>query len=162
MAVSAVSNTSYTDVATASSATNRTVKKTLGQEDFLKLLATQFQSQDPMKPMEDTAFIANMAQFSSLEQTSLMTTQLKQLLAMQDVSAANSYIGRQVTLQTDKEGNTLTGTVEGVEMVDGEPRLVLGDKTYPISSVLLVEPAPASASAASTGGDSSATNEPTA
>lgn len=141
-AVSAVSSTSFSDVAQNSTTGTRTVKKTLGQEDFLKLLATQFQSQDPMKPMEDTAFIANMAQFSSLEQTSLMTTQLKQLLSMQDVSAANSYIGRQVTFQTDTAGATATGVVEAVEMSDGTPRLVVGEQTYPLSSVLLVEPAP--------------------
>ena len=46
--------------------------KALGQADFLKLLSTQFQNQDPMKPMDDTAFIAQMAQFTSLSQTTEM------------------------------------------------------------------------------------------
>ena len=141
MSVSPVSTTNYTDVV-SNSTTTRTVKKQLGQADFLNLLATQFQHQDPMKPMEDTAFIANMAQFSSLEQSSAMSTSLTQLLANQNIATANSYIGRQVTLK-DADGNQTTGTVSAVEITDGAPRLVIGDYTYALENVQLVEPAPA-------------------
>jgi len=139
MSVSAVS-TNYSDVVT-NSATPRTVKKQLGQADFLNLLATQFQNQDPMKPMEDTAFIANMAQFSALEQSSAMSTSLTQLLANQNIATANSYIGRQVTLK-DAAGQPTTGTVSAVEITGGAPRLVIGDSTYALENVQLVEPAP--------------------
>ena len=63
-----------------------TPKKTmLGQEDFLKLLAIQFQSQDPMKPMEDTAFIAQMAQFTALDQSKSLLAEMTQLGASQDI-----------------------------------------------------------------------------
>ncbi|MBL9215143.1 MAG: hypothetical protein JNG83_06675 [Opitutaceae bacterium] len=117
-------------------------KGALNSEDFMKLLAVQFQNQDPMKPMEDTAFIAQMAQFSSLEQNSVMATQLKQLSSASAVTAANSYLGHQVTLD-DGDGGVITGQVSGVEIADGTPRLVVGDYTYPLSAVLLVEPMPA-------------------
>ena len=120
-----------------------TPKKTaLGSQDFMKLLSVQFQHQDPMKPMEDTAFIAQMAQFSSLEQSSAMALQMTQLNNSQHVTAANSYLGHQVTLD-DGQGGTVTGPVTGVEMASGTPRLIVGDYTYPLSAVLLVEPAPA-------------------
>ena len=114
-------------------------KKTLGQEEFLKLLAAQFQSQDPMKPMEDTAFIAQMAQFTSLEQSATLVQQMTQLRSNQDVVTANSFIGRQVTVDAGND-EIVRGEVTGVDFSDGEPRLMIGDYTYSVSSVLLVEP----------------------
>lgn len=117
----------------------RVPQRSLGQEDFLKLLSVQFKSQDPMKPMEDTAFIAQMAQFSSLQQSQSMAQQMTQMRTGQDIVTASSYIGRQVTVDLGKEG-VVKGNVSGVEITDGVPRLTIGDKTYPLSSVLYVEP----------------------
>jgi flagellar basal-body rod modification protein FlgD len=118
-----------------------TPKKTvLGQDDFLKLLAIQFQSQDPMKPMEDTAFIAQMAQFTALDQSKSLLAQMTHLSTSQDMVTANSYIGRHVTLDAGAD-LLVSGDVTGVELSDGTPRLMVGDKTYPLSAVLLVEPA---------------------
>ena len=131
---------------TATTAT--TAKKTsLDSGDFLKLLSVQFQQQDPMKPMEDTAFIAQMAQFSALQQNTTMATQLTQLSANADITAANSYLGHQVTLN-DGQGGTVSGQVTGVELASGTPRLVVGDYTDPLSAVLLVEPAASATPAA--------------
>jgi flagellar basal-body rod modification protein FlgD len=123
----------------SSAATTRTPQKTLGQDDFLKLLAVQFQAQDPMKPMEDTTFIAQMAQFSSLEQSKTLVQQMTQLRTEQDVATANSYIGRKVTLDDGNKG-TVSGNVTGVEMSSGTPLLIVGENNYPLSAVLLVEP----------------------
>jgi flagellar basal-body rod modification protein FlgD len=141
MSVNPVSSLYKTAAASSEQDPGAGVKKktTLGQEDFLKLLAVQFQSQDPMKPMEDTAFIAQMAQFTSLEQSSSLVQQMMQLQTAQDVTTANSYIGRRVTLDGGND-EIVTGEVSGVDISDGTPRLIVGDYTYPISSVLLVEP----------------------
>ena len=140
--ISAVNKTATADDSETPIVTAK--KKTLGQEDFMKLLAAQFQSQDPMKPMEDTAFIAQMAQFSSLEQSSTLVQQMTQLRANQDIVTANTYIGRRVTIEAG-EDELVTGEVTGVDLSDGEPRLIVGDYTYPVSSVLLVEPGAATA-----------------
>jgi flagellar basal-body rod modification protein FlgD len=115
--------------------------KTLGQDDFMKLLAVQFQSQDPMKPMEDTAFIAQMAQFTALDQSKSLLAQITQLSAGQDVVTANSYLGRQVKLEGG-DGPAVTGVVTGIQVADGVPHLMVGGAPYPISSVVFVEPAP--------------------
>lgn len=147
MQVSSVTNTTASKMSGDEQTPVVDKKKTLGQEDFLKLLAAQFQAQDPMKPMEDTAFIAQMAQFSSLEQSSTLVQQMTQLRATQDIVTANSYIGRQVTI--DGGGDELvTGKVTGVDLTDGTPRLIVGDYTYPVSSVLLVEPGSATTTTA--------------
>lgn len=137
---SATSTARTADATDTSTTTTTTAKKTLDQDDFLKLLAAQYQQQDPMNPVSDTDSIAQMAQFSTLEQTSSLLKQVTQLGTQQDTATANSYIGRTVTVD-DGNGGTATGTVTGVEITDGTPRIVIGDYTYAVSSVILVEPA---------------------
>jgi flagellar basal-body rod modification protein FlgD len=117
----------------------RVPQKILGQSDFLKLLATQFKMQDPMKPVEDTAFIAQMAQFSALEQATTMSKDMAGLRAEQLRVTANSYLGHKVTVD-DGDGGTSSGDVTAVDNSTGVPRLVVGSATFPLSAVLRVEP----------------------
>ena len=139
-AMSAIVDTS------SSSSASRTPQKTLGQNDFLKLLAKQFQTQDPMKPMEDTAFIAQMAQFSSLEQSKTMASDMAALRDDQKRTAANSYLGHRVTVDAGK-GQTGSGEVSAIDSSGTEPRLLINGNLFPLSAVLLVEPGVRSASA---------------
>jgi len=135
--------------ATTSTATATTPTQTLGQNDFLKLLSVQFQNQDPMKPMDDTAFIAQMAQFSSLEQTQTLTQQMTQMRATQDLTTANSYIGRQVTVN-DGKGGTVTGNVTAVDASGSSPQLVINSQSYALSAVLRLEPGATTSASAPT------------
>lgn len=132
--------TPYSSTAAQPAATPeiRTAKKSLDSNDFMKLLAVQFQSQDPMKPMEDTAFISQMAQFTSLEQSNTLTSEMAKLRTDQQQATANSYLGQQVTVQ-DADGKISSGLVAGVETSSDGPRLVVGDYSYALSSVLLVQ-----------------------
>ena len=118
---------------------SRIPQKTLGQQDFLKILAVQFQSQDPMKPMEDTAFIAQMAQFSALEQSSTMARDMTAMRTDQQRVAANSYLGHRVTVST-ADGTTVTGDVTAIDASGAEPKLMVGGAAYSLSDVLRVEP----------------------
>jgi flagellar basal-body rod modification protein FlgD len=124
----------------------RVPQKKLGQNDFLKLLATQFKTQDPMKPMEDTAFIAQMAQFSSLEQSSSMAVEMAAMRTDQARSAANSYLGHRVTVDAG-DGKTVSGDVTAIDATGASPRLVVDGTPYSLSAVLRVEPAFVSAPA---------------
>lgn len=79
----------------------------LGKDAFLKLLVTQLQNQDPLNPLDDKEFIAQLAQFSSLEQMSNIAegiTALTEKTAQQDMLSSVSYIGKQVTAS----GSTMT------------------------------------------------------
>lgn len=72
----------------------------LGKEEFLQLLVTQFQYQDPLNPMEDKEFIAQLAQFSSLEQSMQLNQNMENLLSLQQqqtVIGASNYIGKTVS-----------------------------------------------------------------
>lgn len=106
----------------ASSSTTKTTTKSndLGKDDFLKLLITQLQYQDPMEPMEDKDFIAQMAQFTSLEQ-------MKNLNTTMQMTQASGMIGKVVSWM---QGGQLTyGLVDSVQMVSGEAKLIIGDNT---------------------------------
>lgn len=93
---------------------------TLGKDEFLKILMVQLQNQDPLNPMEDKEFIAQMAQFTSLEQMTKMATAFDKFIEFQKSNTLSSYvgwIGKQVdweivTKNTDEEGNELEPTIE--------------------------------------------------
>jgi flagellar basal-body rod modification protein FlgD len=150
MQISSYTSGGAAAAAAATTTTGATSKSSaLGQADFLKLLAKQFQTQDPMKPMDDTSFIAQMAQFTSLEQSSSLLSQITTLNGKQDIATANSYLGRIVTV-SDGRGGLASGEATGVQVTDGVPRLMVGGTAYPVSAVVGVTPKPVPAPAVST------------
>jgi flagellar basal-body rod modification protein FlgD len=129
---------------TASSTNNtaaRIPQKTLGQSDFLKLMTVQLSKQDPMKPMDDTAFVAQMAQFTSLQQTSDMVRQIGLMRSSANLSSASALIGKTVTVETPADGK-VTGKVDAVDTSGADPLLVIGSKTFSLSTLKRVEPTP--------------------
>ncbi len=74
-------------------------KTELDKDDFLKILVTQLQHQDPTAPMEDREFIAQMAQFSSLEQMTNMSANFSKVAALLGSSEAMGLLGKQVEVQ---------------------------------------------------------------
>lgn len=94
---------------------SRTPSPELGKNEFLKILMTQLQNQDPLNPMDDREFISQMATFSSLEQMMTMTQSIEQLVDNQMISPVVKYshmIGQEVTYETFNEE---TGKVESIE-----------------------------------------------
>lgn len=92
-------------------------KKTLGKDDFLQLLVTQLQNQDPLNPMDDKEFIAQLAQFSSLEYLGNISTGIENLQtqgARQEMIGAAGYIGMQVRASGDAISKKEDGTVSKV------------------------------------------------
>jgi flagellar basal-body rod modification protein FlgD len=103
--------------------------KTLGQEDFLKLIAVQMKSQDPLNPMKDTEFISQMANFTSLEQMKNLTTSFETFVSQQRSVDAQSYLGKTVTLLAGETG-TVSGQVSGITFEEGMPRIVVNGTAY--------------------------------
>jgi flagellar basal-body rod modification protein FlgD len=140
MSVSSTSQVGYSDTYNSTGAVPvRKAKQTLDATDFMKLLAAQFSSQDPMKPMEDTAFIAQMAQFTSLEQTQGLAAELTRLRSDQQLLMGNSYIGRNVTVENE-DGDPVTGLVTAVNNTEDGLTITIGEKDYPLTAVRRIEP----------------------
>jgi flagellar basal-body rod modification protein FlgD len=88
------------NVLSGSGQTGSAPSNTLGKDDFLRLLTAQLRNQDPLNPMDNTAFVAQTAQFSSLEQLQNMNSTLQQLTAQMGGSgpaSAASLLGRTIT-----------------------------------------------------------------
>lgn len=104
-------------------------KKTndLGKDEFLKILIAQLKNQDPSQPLQDKEFIAQMAQFTSVEQLTNMSNEMK--LLRQSLGFASGLIGKSITWNTTNEkGETVpkTGVVESIVVKDGSQFAVVG------------------------------------
>ena len=115
-------------------AVERVPVKMLGQNEFLKLLITQMRNQDPMQPVSDTEFIAQMAQFSSLEQTKSMGADIAKLRQGNDFLQATNLLGKNVHLTIGNMAFT-KGIVTDLNVKDGEARIIVGEKTYTLDQV---------------------------
>jgi flagellar basal-body rod modification protein FlgD len=142
----------------------------LSESDFLQLLTTQLQNQDPLQPMSDTDFIAQMATFSQLSAQNTLNTDFSSYSQTNEITTAQSYIGQSVTVSGAAEGVAgATGTVTGVTVSDGAPMLTIGGVSYALSDVTAIQPAStsstasasASASASSTAAAAAAANAAT-
>ncbi|MBA2873988.1 flagellar hook assembly protein FlgD [Thermaerobacillus caldiproteolyticus] len=113
----------------------QTGNQILGKDDFLKILLVQLQNQDPLNPMEDKEFIAQMASFSTLEQITNMATELEQFIQLQNENAILRYsemIGKKVyweedSDETDTSDTPTSGIVKSVLQKNNEIFLELED-----------------------------------
>lgn len=106
---------STTAVTTGTLGTQGASREALGKDDFLKLLITQMQNQDPLSPMDNSQFLAQMAQFSSLEQMQNLNASFDEsMLLTQSLnnSSAAGFIGRHVRAAGDGVTLGTTGSVE--------------------------------------------------
>jgi len=99
----------------------------LGKEDFLKILMTQLTHQDPTAPMEDKEFIAQMAQFSSLEQMTNMAADFARMARMLRSTEASTALGKAVEIGLEDE--TVEGVVRAVSR-DEMPQVLVNGKFY--------------------------------
>ncbi|WCK52894.1 flagellar hook assembly protein FlgD [Aneurinibacillus sp. Ricciae_BoGa-3] len=135
MATSSVS--SATTTVNNTQATSGSNKSQLGKDDFLKLLITQLQNQDPTQPMDDKEFISQMAQFSSLEQMTQLNSSFNKFAQAQAMGTYSNLIGKQISwTETSTQGTgdqaTTTsvakqGVVSSIQMKDGTTQAVLSD-----------------------------------
>ncbi len=106
----------------------------LGKEDFLMLLVTQMQYQDPLEPTDNTEYVTQLAQFSELEA-------MQNLNETANVSTAYSLVGKEVVIQHENStGDVIEfqGTVQYVTIQNGEAYVTVDGERYPYSEVVQV------------------------
>lgn len=123
-----------TGSATTQTAANDSVsatKPTLGYDDFLKLLLAQMQNQDPLKPIDSTEYVSQLATFSNVEQGIKQNAKLDQILITSNLSQAGNAIGKVVT----SADGTISGVVRSVRIDDlGATALLANGKEIELTS----------------------------
>ncbi|MCS7234198.1 MAG: flagellar hook assembly protein FlgD [Synergistetes bacterium] len=109
----------------------------LDKNAFLKLLITQLRYQDPLSPMDDKEFVAQMAQFSTLEQVTNMSKDLETFLVNFSYSLFVNLIGKTVKFTDSETGEKVQGKVTGIKPKSGGIVLVINNGKYeiPINSI---------------------------
>lgn len=126
------------------------ISSEISMDSFLTLFVTQLKNQNPLDPTDNTEFMSQLAQFSTLEQEQQQTGYLANInsidtasLQLDQITMASSFIGKTIKYSSDENGTndkTLTGVVEGVKLEkDGTVSFIINDKSVPISYLIEVE-----------------------
>ncbi|MEY3201891.1 MAG: hypothetical protein RIR70_1441 [Pseudomonadota bacterium] len=104
-------------------------------QDFLKILLAQITYQDPLKPVDNQQFLAQLAQFTALEQTQQISSKIDTLLSTQSSLQSVGLLGRTVEMSSEAGGQS--GTVTSISLVDGTPTLSLNTPAGVVSGLKL-------------------------
>ena len=105
----------------------RVESASLTQQDFLMLMIEQMRQQNPLEPMENTDFIAQMAQFDTLTAMHDISEALLRLASVSELSNASALVGRTVTAIVPRDPDPVTGAFREPELVSGEVERVTFD-----------------------------------
>lgn len=98
-------------------------QSTLNQDDFIKLFLTQLTFQDPLEPVDNREFLAQMAQFANLEQARIANENTENLVAMNATSQSLGLLGRQVAV--DSSSGSVIGAVSSISFSASGPLLTI-------------------------------------
>jgi len=107
----------------------------LGRDQFLQLLVAQLTHQDPLEPIKDQEFLAQLAQFSTLEGIQNLNTSFGDLMKLQQLTQGSSLIGKTVTFTGDDNKTVLSGLVSGLKVIDGKIQLQSGTNLIPLDHI---------------------------
>jgi flagellar basal-body rod modification protein FlgD len=140
---------SANDPLTASAST--AASSQLDKNAFLKLLVTQMQNQDPLSPADSTAYVSQLAQFSSLEQMQNLNDNLVGMATLQQNNAllsqlteSSALIGKTVQWTDPASGQSSSGQVSAVKLQNGAALLEINGQDVPLTSVTMVNDTPSS------------------
>jgi flagellar basal-body rod modification protein FlgD len=136
MATTAVSNSNSTQDTSAALSNSL---GSLNLDDFLKMLLTELQNQDPLSPMDSSQMLTQIGQISQVGATQSLTDTLQSVLLGQNLNNATAMIGKTISGLAD-DGTNVTGKVDKVTIANNQPVLNIGDKTVALKNVQAVLP----------------------
>jgi flagellar basal-body rod modification protein FlgD len=121
----------------------RLTAKTLSQSDFMKVLLSQLQNQDPLKPQDGSEMLAQMGQINSIQSMMAMQESMAMVRTDQQVTLAQSLINKTVRV-VDSNNTPTTGVVTEVELVGKEVKLKVNGNSYSLSNLASIQSTPTS------------------
>jgi flagellar basal-body rod modification protein FlgD len=131
------STTTSSTSSTSSTTALQNPTSILGKDDFLKLLVSQLKYQDPLKPTDQSQFMSQMAQFSTVEGINNLQSTLQSMSQGNAVSQAVGLIGKQVTWLQD-DGTAATGSADSISTLDGAVTVHVGGTDVALADILKV------------------------
>jgi len=110
-------------------------QSTLNLQDFMQVLMTQLTYQDPLKPMDNQAFLAQIAQFTALGQTQQLNANIQAMLSNQAAEQSVGLIGKTVTVTT--ASGVQTGSVASIDLSGSAPQLTITTSAGSLSNISL-------------------------
>jgi flagellar basal-body rod modification protein FlgD len=108
----------------------------VSQDAFLQLFIAQLKNQDPMSPLEGSEFIAQLAQFSSLEQLTNLNSSFADSLKFEQLLGAGNLIGKRAAyLDTASDTGSSEGVISGTTINNGTTSVVIQNKEIPLSNI---------------------------
>ncbi len=131
----AVTRKQVNEINNAMRKTDGSIRGELGKDSFLKLLVTELRHQDPTQPMEDREFIAQLAQFSALEQMTGMNKAIDKLSRIARSSEAYALLGKSIDALNSITGKPVKGVVTSIFYRDNDVRLKVGENEIMLSEI---------------------------
>lgn len=123
-------------MSTLSSVSSALPSATLDQQQYLQLMVTQLQNQDPLDPISDTDFISQLSQFATQAGIEQLNTSFSNMLSLQQLTQGANLVGLNVVYQAPGSSSAVqTGTVTGVTINQGQLQAVIQGQSIPISNI---------------------------
>lgn len=136
--MSTISAASSNMIIESSTATYENPNATLGEQEFIELLITQLQNQDPLEPMDTTEMTSQLTEFSTLDQLEQMNSNMASMNSFSTLGKEVTYSSSDSSLGISTEE---TGIVTSVKMVNGVSYLEVNDSHIEMSSIIEVREA---------------------
>lgn len=134
MSTSGVTNNNSAAQASSSTSSSKDAWNSISPDDFLKMLITELQNQDPTKPTDSNQILQQISEIRNIQATSDLTSTLNQVQLEQTFSAGSLLVGKNVQGVAD-DGSAVTGTVDSVTFNKGAATLNIGQKTLQLGNV---------------------------
>jgi len=138
MSINGVTDASPVQQAQAQSSVQQaTGMEGLGEDAFLQLLLAQLKNQDPLKPMDNTEFISQMAQLNSLNELMALNKTMSSMITAQMVTQGSALIGKTVSANLDT-GESVSGVVEAMQINNDKVTLTVNGQQVPMEAIRTV------------------------